>query len=314
MKKVLVLGYYWKNNLGDQLFIDALKFLFPILDLTFVNHISLKDINNFDTIFIGGGSFLNESLDIEDGVFNLLKTKNIFYLGVGAETDFHPQHQELLKLAKLIAIRSDVGLSKVKLLNSKIIVISDLVNVLTPTISANKFIKSILFLPNASTTPTWNFQHWQHAAWNYFKSECAQFLDFMVEEGFTIKFFPFSTDDKINDSYAAIEIINSMSHRKNDYLITSTQMSFSEATELFSQFNLIISQRFHGIILADMINVPCLSIYHHDKLKSSCSLSFYGLTKDALKKSVKDLIVKEQNMSLDLHCFEEMKQRVNQLL
>ena len=66
MKKILVYGFYFKGNLGDDLFVDAFKALFPAFNFTFVDQISISDLQDVDAVFIGGGSFLGDPINIAD--------------------------------------------------------------------------------------------------------------------------------------------------------------------------------------------------------------------------------------------------------
>ena len=282
-KTILVYGWYHHENIGDDLFIEAFKSLFPNYNFIFVDHIKVESLQNIDAVFFGGGSFLGEPLPIKNTAWETLKSKKIFYIGVGAETDFHQDHHQLMTLAQLIAIRSNVNFDKVKNINPNTIIIPDLVYSLVVEHSKYKIKKSVLILPNISVVPTWNDDHWKHASWEYFKTELAQLLDFLVKDNHTVNFLPLCTNVKLNDEWAAAEIISRMTCRKKNFLLEKRN-SLQSITELMSQYDVIITQRYHGIVLAELSKVPYISIYHHDKLKNSrgCNLSYYGLSKDIL--------------------------------
>jgi polysaccharide pyruvyl transferase WcaK-like protein len=281
---IVVYGWYHQENLGDDLFIEAFKSLFPTFTFNFVNQITVSNLENADAVFIGGGSFLGEPLIFDADSWNLLLTKKIFYLGVGAETNIHPSHYQLLKMAKLVAIRSPSALKKMKTINDHTTVIPDLVYHLFPKIAESKIENSVLVLPNMVVVPSWNDPHWMHAAWDYFKTEFAQFLDGLVRDGFQLNFLPLCTNSEFNDELAASEIIGRMQLRSNQYFLEKKN-DFQSITELMSRYNVVITQRYHGIVLAEMSQTSCLTIHHHDKLKTTqgFSLPFYGLTKDMLR-------------------------------
>jgi polysaccharide pyruvyl transferase WcaK-like protein len=283
-KNILVYGWYMHNNIGDDLFIDAFKALFPAYNFIFVDYINTECLQNINAVFIGGGSFLGEPLPIESAAWETLKSKKIFYIGVGAETDFHQDHLQLMILSKLIAIRSNVNFDKVKEINRNTIIIPDLVYSLFPKLSKHKIEKSALILPNISVVPTWNDAHWMHASWEYFKTELAQLLDLLIGDAHTINFLPLCTNIKLNDEWAAAEIISRMKYRNKNFLLEKRN-SLQSITELMSQYDVIITQRYHGIVLAQMSQVPCLTISHHDKLKNANqnNISYYGLSKDKLR-------------------------------
>lgn len=287
-KQVLVQGFYGKANLGDELFKNAFQFLFPELDFAFVDKITTDSLLGADAVFIGGGSLLDQPLFIDNGylpIWKKLSSLPLFYIGVGAETDIHKQHQQFMSKAKLVALRSEARIDEVKALNPNVIVIPDLVYALVPCVSSVKIPNSVLVMPNISVVPSWNDPNWKHAAWGYFKSEFAQFLDSLIETGNRVDFLPLCTNPKLNDAHAAQEIINFMSRRGRH--IHHEQASFEKSTQLISQYETMITQRFHGIVLANMCQVPALALWHHDKLREDSvdNLSYYGLTKSQLHQS-----------------------------
>src|ERR1700735_2324331 len=102
-KQVLVFGFYDKANLGDQLFKDAFQFLFPELEFRFVDKITELSLIGIDAVFIGGGSLLDQPLMSDTGIlplFRRISALPLFYIGVGAETAIHQQHQNWMSKAK----------------------------------------------------------------------------------------------------------------------------------------------------------------------------------------------------------------------
>lgn len=306
---ILVVGFYNKQNIGDQLFIDAFNALFPDINFIFTNYITKNNIGISDTIFIGGGSFLFSEPFIDKDCFDIVKTKNIFYISVGMETDIHPLHIELLKLAKLIALRSESGINKIKYINNNIIIIPDI----TYSLKFNKsdiIYKSVGILSNIEIIPQNSDPHWKYNSWNNFKFEFSQFLDFLIEKGYNIHFFAMSDNVEHNDNCAASEIINSMKYR-NNYIITSD-------INLLSGYEYIITQRYHGIILAEIMKIPYLSVFHHDKLKQSffnsgSFLSYYNSSKQLFIDEFYKMKKQEVN-NIKSDIFDILKYRVNSIL
>jgi hypothetical protein len=305
LKNILVVGYYGKNNLGDELFKDAFRELFPNFNFTFVDNINI--VEGFDAIFFGGGSFLSDASNISKDFINQIKIP-IYYIGVGTETDIHPIHLKLMKSAKLIATRSNI--KKALEINTNSILIPDLVYSLQHKfLHQSKIEKSILLIPNTYTIPTNKDPHWKHNSWQHFKFEFSQFLDYLIEEKYKISFFSMCNDEKLNDKNAAIEIINMMN-----------EIGVKEELDInnIGKYSSIITQRFHGIILAELARVPYLSIHHHDKLKSSflnegIFTSFYGCYKGSLIDDFNKIL--ELNISYNLpiekNIFEQLKYIVN---
>lgn len=317
-KRVLVHGWYYQGNLGDDLFMDAFKHLFPSYSLTFVNYITLHDLQNTDAVFIGGGSFLSEPLSIEDdSALEKLKQLPIFYIGVGGETDIHPTHHDLISIAKLVAIRSLYHLDKIKKINTNTIVIPDLVYSLSDIELLSKLDKSILILPNAMVIPKWNEPHWKHTAWEQFKNELAQLLDELIDLGYQINFLPLSLSDEFNDHAAAQEIVGRMIHRESRFFLNKKNNAV-DVIKLISQYSVVITQRYHGIVLSEMAQVPYLSIYHHDKLKNclGSKLCYYGTYKSQILEQLNSLLkMKTSNiLPIDRDIFSELTQKVEYAL
>jgi hypothetical protein len=101
MTNVLVCGWYGDDgngigNLGDDLFIRAFRALFPTLTLIFTASITADKLADVDAVFFGGGSFLGGAPSIAINAIPILKTKKLFYIGVGVESYIHPLHLELM--------------------------------------------------------------------------------------------------------------------------------------------------------------------------------------------------------------------------
>jgi polysaccharide pyruvyl transferase WcaK-like protein len=314
--KVLVYGFYHKNNLGDDLFIEAFHHLFPSFDFNFVDHIDEENLAPAEVVIFGGGSFLLGVPNITPGAALDIASKKIYYLGVGVERDIHPIHRTLMKQARLIALRTPKQLERVKKINPNAIYVPDLVYSLPLSESYIRQDNKILIVPSALVIPTWDDPQWMHAAWNYFKSEFCQFLDYLVEEGYQLRMFAMCHNETSSDIRAAYEIINGMKSRHN-YLIERPINDFQSVAKLFSQCSMVITQRFHGIVLSEITKTPYLSIYHHDKLKNTfadnaLSIPYYGLRKDAL---IKDFLqTKEMKYSsllpIETNIFEELRKSV----
>ena len=288
--QVLVLGFYKQPfNLGDQLFTQAFQYLFPDYQFTFTDHIRPQHLKGTDAIFIGGGSLLDQNPDITPEAIKEMASIPLIYLSCGAETEISALHQQLMARARLIVIRSH-HLDKVKAINPNTLYAPDLVYALHHQVQySERRAKSILFLPNILVVPQWHEPHWKHLSYQMFKFEMAQALDKLIEDGYIIDFYPFSQVKGQDDSYAAIELMNMMRHSVN--ILPSKQDQLADLTALFSQYQTIITQRYHGAILAEMSNTPYLCIHHHDKLRSTnynlgTFTSFFEVSKEKIIKAV----------------------------
>jgi len=320
--KVLVYGWYHKGNIGDDLFAEAFRHLFPEFIFTFTDRIDLHQVKNCDAVFFGGGSFLYGRPIISDEALNLLKTKKIFYIGVGVEPEINPLHQELMALAQVVAIRSPEELERVRKINPNTWVIPDLVFALQDKVELSpKKKKSILVLPNILVVPQSSDPYWKHSSWQYFKNQFCQALDVLVEDKYHLNFLPFGTSHKLDDSWAAAELVAHMDRRSRRFMLEPLPPKIKEITQLMSQYEVIITQRFHGIVLAEMVGVPYLSIHHHDKLKNFQStngkfLSYYNTSKHEVLARFQEAreIKKSDILPIETNIFEDLKQHVISLI
>jgi hypothetical protein len=275
----LVYGWYGEScNLGDNLFKQAFIKLFPDYSFIFVDRIETFNLQNCDAVFFGGGSFLDNPIQINNEAKDILYKKPILYIGVGLETNIHPDHIALLLSAKLIASRNICEI------NLPIINIPDLVYALNGFELSDVVDNTLLFLPNSFLLPKNIDLNWKFAAWNYFKSEVSQFLDELVDEGWSIHFYPMCQAEAIDDSWAANEIISMMNKGKRSMLIKENLEQMPDIIKLFSGNSIIFTQRYHGAVLASLSNRPYVSIAHHDKMEQD--ISYYGITKNQLKKAL----------------------------
>ncbi len=288
---VLVYGWYGRGNIGDELFKDAFRYLFAKFDFQFTDKITLDLLKNASAVFFGGGSFLYAKPNIDSNAIELLKSRKIYYIGVGTETEIHETHKMLMRLAGLVATRSPEKVSELQAtVNPNTFYYPDIVFALQSRVRTSpKFNKSVLVLPNIEVVSKNSDPLWKNAAWEYFKSEMSQALDVLVDSGWKLGFFPLCSNSNMNDNWAAIEVMNKMSRRNAGSLIDPVGKtdSLQALTDAISSYEVIITQRYHGIILAEMMRSKYLIIHHHDKLKNVSpgegrKISYYGLNKQSL--------------------------------
>lgn len=322
--KALVYCFSFKKNLGDNFFLEAYQELFPELNFTFSDKITEDSFNSHDIIFLGGGSFLDGQPNIPKDLLDKLPKKPLIYIGVGAETDIHPWHKFLIKKSKLVCIRSHNHLNKIEELNKNTIVIPDLVYSLYKKIKLkNRIKKSILFIPNAHTISKWNDLAWKQSSWENFKSEFSQVCEELCSQGFKIDVLPMCHNNHHKDNFAAVEIYNKM-NIGNLNILPFKEHNLTELSELFSSYELIISQRYHGLVVADMTKTPCINIHHHDKLKEfssplTKSIEYYGVSKTSILAGIDDILFmktfdNECPISIKSDVFGAVKDRVKKII
>jgi polysaccharide pyruvyl transferase WcaK-like protein len=297
-KNILLFGFYLNNNIGDDLFVEAFKYLFPNYNFTPVNTITNL---NYDAIFIGGGSFLDQKPSININLLPELINKKIFYIGVGAETKIDETHKLLLNKAKLIATRNGY------LQNS--LQIPDLIHCL-PVYKNTTQTDKVLIIPNITTVPCNSDPYYMHSSWNNFKTQISEFIDNLKVD---VHYLPMCVNDKLNDLGAIYEIINSTSN-KNYKSILNAGHSYYNITNLFCKYSFVISQRYHGHVIAEACKIPNFTIYHHDKLKTDNSICYYNVSKDALFEKFYNLKNNQYFKPINLNIFKELVEKVNSLI
>lgn len=311
-KKILCYGHYNHQNLGDELFKNAFEKLFPEYDFTFTDHLTIELLKDKDALFFGGGSFLNQSIS----GFNVWDFQGfntpVFYIGVGFETEIHIDHYHFLGKAKLITSRSgNCRWLNVAQKQWNITLIPDLVYYLKLKSHSFKKENTVLILPNVSVIPKYDSPSWVTSAWDNFKNQFAQFLDYLIDNEFNIKFGTMCHNEVENDNYASYQISSLMKHRSIIHLENDHESDQFRANDI-GAYSHVITQRYHGIVLSEIMNIPVLPISHHDKLNVTGALPYYEISKHRLINSFYRL--KEPNISIDFSAFEELKKRVNDIL
>jgi exopolysaccharide biosynthesis predicted pyruvyltransferase EpsI len=112
-----------------------------------------------------------------------------------------------------------------------------------------------------------------------------------------------------------------MNHRDAKLLLTDEPHSIQDITKLISQYQIVITQRFHGIVLSEMSGVPCIALHHHDKLQDTYSrqstfLSYYGCYKQKLIDNLTFTLETNTspNLSLFSNAFETLTKEVMRLI
>jgi hypothetical protein len=275
---VLVYGWYGRANVGDELMKQALQNLFNPsgIGLRFVDSIDAAALAGPGVagVLFGGGSILYDRPDVSSEALAALASGHIdvFYLGVGGETEIHPDHEKLIDVAKVVAFRE--------------LDMPDLVYSLQPDASPLTHQPAgLLFVPNVEVLPAHSDPHWMHVAWEHFKDEVAQALDVCIDRGLQPAFMLMCASEQKEDLWPAAEIMGRMKRRAP--ALATYRVDNLEATRLMRHHRVVVTQRYHGIVLAEMSGVPYVSVNHHNKLKLArphrgTSLSYYGIQKDAL--------------------------------
>lgn len=294
MKTVLVYGWYGRGNVGDELFRNAFQRLLPDMNIKFVSRIEEQDLEGVDAVVFGGGSFVYARPHVTHEAMVKILTMPVFYVGVGVEKTIDPAHQRLMKRAHAVFTRSTESLDLVRAYNPTAEHAEDIVFSLhdeaAPVETAEK---TILVMPNLETVPKWSSPHWMHVAWDHFKDELAQALDVLVSEGWTVSFLPSCRNASMDDTWAATEVLARMEKRSACKVLDVPEADVACISSVVSKHQVVVTQRYHGAILAKLSGRPCVMVHHHDKLKNifpaaEQNVSFYASSKAVLLDAIKD--------------------------
>lgn len=275
---VLVMGWYGRQNAGDELMKHAIARLLKArgAQVTFVDRIDAATVEGVDGVVFGGGSILHDDPNVSTDVVDLMASAGlpVCYLGVGGETTISPVHQRLIDVSPIVVFRELDVPDLAFALGAKV-----------PTVERRP--DSLLVVPNVEVLPTCNDPHWMHVAWERYKNEVAQALDAMVSRGTQLTFLLMCSATHRDDVWATHELIGRMATRSSDFVVRRARGVVDELLSEFASHSAVLTQRYHGIIMAEMAGTPYVAVYHHDKLRMATPvrgtrLPYHGVQKHEL--------------------------------
>ena len=268
-----VFGWYGHGNLGDEAFKPAIQSLLPGVDLTFGDHLPY-DINTYDFLWIGGGSFLESPISGASHV-NI----PIGFVGVGLSNALHKSNRLLLKKADLVLVRDSLS----KDVWTKATVVPDLV-FLTDTLFTHCPQKKITILMNDFITPTESFPDWKFIAYYWFVSEFGGVCNDLIAAGYSLQFLPMGVGG-VDDRRCAAAIVGRIRNKSNVNWMLEPVTSEGLLKEI-SESEFVITMRFHGMVYSTLVGTPFICIHSHDKMLSFGQdvgweglVNYYGFTK-----------------------------------
>ena len=276
--KIYVFGWYGQNNLGDEVFKISFRQLWPDIDFTFGNSIP-NDINSYDRLWFGGGSFLDQPIKNIDTV-----VIPIYFIGVGVSPTLPPNNQRALERAKLIVCRDSRSLSNSPNRENTVLA-SDLVFARTDLkpLHLEKTNQITVILNDFLTPVGGTVPDWRSLSYYWFLQEFSKILDRFVLQDYKVKLIPMCINPRIDDRRiaAAVQGRSQYPHHYDWHLSPLTELDLR--TEI-SQSAFVITQRFHGLIYCIVEQTPCITLCTHDKFNSLIedlsipALDYYGIT------------------------------------
>jgi len=262
---ILIIGYYFKNNLGDDLFIDAFKKILPNFTLTFKNSDKIKDIINFniyDSIIFGGGDLIN------DYFYNIIKNvrsvydKPIYGYGLGIPYRELIQRNYLNNFDNLFVRNKEYLLDIQQVIGSKYthyqpdMVFKNFISYKDDIDLNNR--KTIgIFLACSLNVPI-------------IIEKLYDILNNILKEtDYILHFICFDTGKSIdNNDYSINSLISDKLNLFNKRIINDkNRYSGNEMYDIIKTFRLCICSRFHSHILSTIAGIPFLGFHYANKTK-----------------------------------------------
>ncbi len=296
MNRVLVLGYYYKNNLGDDIFQYVFsKYVFAngSYDVTIVNLDNLESIVNdirsgkietFDYVIVGGGDLINDYYFNPSAIQTIRTTFEgtplIFY-GIGLS---YPDLLPILDIGDHFFMRNKPDYAAVKsrytsyfsyytpdlayfLMNEPLLKNADKRVLKTPT-------KIGVCLPY-----TWFANENQNNNQKFYE----QIVELLQEysQSYELHIIPFDTSNnsmnsdvmllnKLRVSLSAFEYDTSMNQRIYYHQQSSDTLEnrITRMIELFNSLDIVFASRFHSVILSILTDTPFVSLYTTRKINN----------------------------------------------
>lgn len=270
-KRVLVLGWYGKGNLGDESFKEAFQTLWPRHAFDFYDAVPPGANEQYDACMIGGGSFLDAGIP---GIEKLKLPTAFVGIGACALKDMKPAMAAALMDAKAVVVRDSASEAHLAKAGVECRGVGDLFFARpVPSSWIGRDSKAITVMLSEHVAPRGaDCPEWKAASWNWFCRELAGTLDELVGDGYFVCFLPMSRTNEWDDTRAAAAVVTRMRRAS----VVTWDMDPSEydygdpdaVCRRIAESNLVISSRLHGAIFSAAVGAPCLAIAAHEKMES----------------------------------------------
>jgi len=280
-----VLGFYGKNNIGDEGFRPAIRNVVGAgVELDFADEVC--SLEGYDALVVGGGSFLDQPLNISAAVGDV----PLIFLGVGIHgAHVHPDTLPWLERARLVVARNETAFASH--------VGPDLLFARTdlqPTCAPEE--RRLLVLPNGFALPRQTSSVWELRAWERYETAMAEILGEMVRDGWSVRLQPMCAETILHsphdDRLASARLFSVLSDTEG-VEVGLRPLSEAEFVDEVSRSELVLSSRLHGCVYSALLGRPFVGVSAHDKLLSFFAenelanvVDLYTIAPDAIAKAI----------------------------
>lgn len=255
---IIILGYYYRSNLGDDLLMNTIYKLLQNHDynLKFINPDDNFVLDNIDIIILGGGEILNDYFidKIVKKLDNLIKKPIVVAISTECHSNSYIESKKLDFIDNFITRNRLEYLELVKRYgNENVIYMPDLVFSMELYSNIhnrkNNCINKIgVCLARSIYKNNSDYENYINCI-----KESLKLL-----KGMKIYLFSFNTSNSINESDI---LLNKELAKDTDFIIINENV-----LDKFKKMDLIICSRFHAHVLSIAYNIPFISICHTKKV------------------------------------------------
>lgn len=264
MSKILVCGFYFHDNFGDDCFMDVLNKMFGPNYLNFVetstlNEYNSKDLEKYDAIVVGGGDLIN---DFYGNVYEkTLRDFNGYKIAVGVGISFEDcRNRKYINIFDDMILRNKRDIQSVtKILGTlHTHYMPDLAFCLPlPTVNIDKDGKNVgvYLVGTMFKTKSLRFS-------------ILTFLRWLLSKGYKLHLVPMYNEKGIKYNDVKInKIIKDTFSIYGESILLYEKCNYDEFTRLTSTFDFAVCVRFHAHVFCTRIGIPFLSIPLTRKVK-----------------------------------------------
>ena len=271
MNRILILGYYNRNNLGDEQYKLSFKKLFPTNNIEFLDCdklVNYKDVKQDDTIIIGGGDIISEYFI--DNINDFLKkySEKVKVISVSCGIPYSDVlFSDKLKNIDHIFLRTkqDIYLLS-KTFKDQVSYIPDISLLCDIPVKLNK--KNSKKIGITLSRHIYNKNYIKE--YNNFVLNISKFIEFLIEKGYTIVFIPFCTSGFYsNDNLIHDDVIDNLNINSLNKIINYNKLTdLYKIQEIISSCDLYIPMRFHAVLFCIYNKTPFFPIFTTKKINN----------------------------------------------